>query len=107
MDKVGKLNLVRNQRRRESDFAIEEGENDDSDFNNYDASEREVWNSTKIKAEHELQIHTYGQINSGETNPTELENDIMESNIENNQSVRQRSEPVDNQFGGVIYTKNF
>ena len=99
----GKLKIVQNQR-TESDSESEEGEIEDeeSDFENHDTSEKDGrYQPIATSPEDELNLHTDGEINTGEkqTNNKITENErIRRSNRESKQP---------NRYGGITYTKHF
>ena len=99
----GKLKKVQNQR-TESDSESEEGEIEDeeSDFENHDNSEKDGrYELITTSPDDELNLHTDGEINTGEkqsSNRTTENEKIKRSNRESKQP---------NRYGGITYTKNF
>ena len=53
----------------------EEGEDDESDFENYDTSEKDKYKPNRTSPEDELKVHTDGEINTGEKQNKHNENE--------------------------------
>ena len=89
--------------RTETDTESEEGEIDDdeSDFENHDTSEKDgVYRPVTTSPEDELNLHTDGELNTGEI---KLENNTTE-NERKRRSSRESKQP--NRYGGgYIYKK--
>ena len=97
----GKLKIVPSQRTG-TDTESEEGEIDDdeSDFENHDTSEKDgVYRPVTTSPEDELNLHTDGELNTGEI---KLENNTTE-NERVRRSSRESKQP--NRYEGVTYTK--
>ena len=99
----GKLKIVQNQRTG-SNSESEDGEIEDeeSNFENHDTSEKDGrYKPITTSSEDELNLHTDGEINTGEkqsSNKTTENEKIRRSNRESKQP---------NRYGGITYTKNF
>ena len=99
----GKLKIVQNQR-TESDSESEEGEIEDeeSDFENHDTSEKDGrYQPIATSPEDELNLHTDGEINTGEK---QTSNKINE-NEKIRRSNRESKQP--NRYGGLLTQKIF
>ena len=75
------MEVVPKQRRHVSDTELEEDE-DDSDFDNYIASEKTIHQPIKTNIEGELQLHTDGETDTVEINASNTENRNKETNTE-------------------------
>ena len=96
---------MNNRKYPESDLELEEGEEEDSDFDNHETSGRNGYTPIHTNVEDELNLHTDGEINTGEKKSTENQKEVK---IEITELEKRRSKKETKQtekYGGIPYTK--